>query len=88
MLEVGKRARRQARHRGPAWAEENAETLSFAGASFDAYTIAFGIRNVTDIRPALAEAHRVLKLGGRFCCLEFSTDQMAGLRDALRSLFA
>lgn len=54
------------------WQTQNAETLSFAPAAFDAYTIAFGIRNVTDIPAALAEAHRVLKFGGRFFCLEFS----------------
>ena len=73
---------------GLVWSEQNAETLSFADRSFDAYTIAFGIRNVTDIPAALREAHRVLKIGGRFFCLEFSTDQLAGLRDALRDLFA
>ena len=50
----------------------NAETLGFPDKSFDAYTIAFGIRNVTHIDRALAEAHRVLKPGGRFLCLEFS----------------
>ncbi|MEE4348743.1 MAG: class I SAM-dependent methyltransferase [Pacificimonas sp.] len=54
------------------WQVENAETLSFGDAAFDAYTIAFGIRNVTDIPAALGEAHRVLKFGGRFFCLEFS----------------
>ena len=54
--------------------------LSFADRSFDAYTIAFGIRNVTDIPAALAEAHRVLKTGGRFFCLEFSQTALAGLR--------
>ncbi len=52
--------------------EGNAETLPFPDRSFDAYTIAFGIRNVTHIDRALAEAHRVLKIGGRFLCLEFS----------------
>jgi demethylmenaquinone methyltransferase / 2-methoxy-6-polyprenyl-1,4-benzoquinol methylase len=52
--------------------EGNAEELPFETASFDAYTIAFGIRNVTHIDKALAEAHRVLKVGGRFLCLEFS----------------
>jgi demethylmenaquinone methyltransferase/2-methoxy-6-polyprenyl-1,4-benzoquinol methylase len=52
--------------------EGNAEKLPFADRSFDAYTIAFGIRNVTRIDAALAEAHRVLKIGGRFLCLEFS----------------
>jgi demethylmenaquinone methyltransferase/2-methoxy-6-polyprenyl-1,4-benzoquinol methylase len=50
----------------------NAEALPFPGRSFDAYTIAFGIRNVTRIDKALAEAYRVLKTGGRFLCLEFS----------------
>jgi demethylmenaquinone methyltransferase / 2-methoxy-6-polyprenyl-1,4-benzoquinol methylase len=51
----------------------NAETLPFPDRSFDAYTIAFGIRNVAHIGAALGEAFRVLKPGGRFLCLEFST---------------
>ncbi|NKB49188.1 MAG: bifunctional demethylmenaquinone methyltransferase/2-methoxy-6-polyprenyl-1,4-benzoquinol methylase UbiE [Alphaproteobacteria bacterium] len=50
----------------------NAEELPFADASLDAYTIAFGLRNVTHIDKALAEARRVLKPGGHFLCLEFS----------------
>jgi len=50
----------------------NAETLPFAADHFDAYTIAFGIRNVPDLDAALGEAYRVLKPGGRFLCLEFS----------------
>jgi demethylmenaquinone methyltransferase / 2-methoxy-6-polyprenyl-1,4-benzoquinol methylase len=50
----------------------NAEALAFPDQSFDAYTIAFGIRNVPDIPKALREAYRVLKPGGRFMCLEFS----------------
>jgi demethylmenaquinone methyltransferase / 2-methoxy-6-polyprenyl-1,4-benzoquinol methylase len=50
----------------------NAESLAFPDQSFDAYTIAFGIRNVTHIDKALAEAYRVLKPGGRLLCLEFS----------------
>ena len=50
----------------------NAETLPFPDKTFDAYTIAFGIRNVTRIDKALAEAYRVLKTGGRFLALEFS----------------
>lgn len=50
----------------------NAERLAFPDCSFDAYTIAFGIRNVTHIDRALAEAYRILKPGGRFLCLEFS----------------
>ncbi len=54
----------------------NAEALPFENARFDAYTIAFGIRNVTHIDKALAEAFRVLKPGGRFLCLEFSSVEM------------
>lgn len=56
--------------------EGNAESLPFENGRFDAYTIAFGIRNVTHIDRALAEAYRVLKPGGRFLCLEFSQCQM------------
>ena len=52
--------------------EANAEALPFEDNSFDAYTIAFGIRNVPRMDLALAEAYRVLKFGGRFLCLEFS----------------
>jgi demethylmenaquinone methyltransferase / 2-methoxy-6-polyprenyl-1,4-benzoquinol methylase len=63
------------------WSEQNAESLSFDDRSFDAYTIAFGIRNVTRIDLALAEAHRVLKRGGRFFCLEFSTTLWPGFAD-------
>lgn len=51
----------------------NAEALSFPDRRFDAYTIGFGIRNVTRVEAALAEAYRVLKPGGRFLCLEFSS---------------
>ncbi len=54
----------------------NAEVLPFPDKTFDAYTIAFGIRNVTHIDRALAEAFRVLKTGGRFLCLEFSECQV------------
>ncbi|MDX2307064.1 MAG: bifunctional demethylmenaquinone methyltransferase/2-methoxy-6-polyprenyl-1,4-benzoquinol methylase UbiE [Hyphomicrobium sp.] len=56
--------------------EGNAEALPFEDRSFDAYTISFGIRNVTHIDRALAEAYRVLKTGGRFLCLEFSEVQV------------
>ncbi|MBC7505713.1 MAG: class I SAM-dependent methyltransferase [Sandarakinorhabdus sp.] len=78
MLEVGiERAARTA-VTSLVWREENAETLSFPDRSFDAYTIAFGIRNVTDIPAALREAHRVLAFGGRFFCLEFSTTEWPG----------
>ena len=54
----------------------NAEALPFPDRTFDAYTIAFGIRNVTHIEAALREAYRVLKIGGRFLCLEFSEVQV------------
>ena len=54
----------------------NAEDLPFEDKSFDAYTIAYGIRNVPRIDKALREAHRVLKRGGRFMCLEFSNVNM------------
>jgi demethylmenaquinone methyltransferase / 2-methoxy-6-polyprenyl-1,4-benzoquinol methylase len=63
------------------WSEQNAETLTFDDNSFDAYTIAFGIRNVTFIDKALKEAHRVLKRGGRFYCLEFSTTLWPGFAE-------
>jgi demethylmenaquinone methyltransferase / 2-methoxy-6-polyprenyl-1,4-benzoquinol methylase len=66
---------------GLTWSEQNAETLTFDDRSFDAYTIAFGIRNVTHIDKALAEAHRVLKRGGRFFCLEFSTTLWPGFAE-------
>ena len=78
MLAVGmERARKQGID-GLSWQVENAEQLSFADARFDAYTIAFGIRNVTDIPAALGEAHRVLKRGGRLFILEFSTSEWPG----------
>ena len=64
------------------WSCQNAETLSYPDRSFDAYTIAFGIRNVTHIDRALAEAFRVLKFGGRFFCLEFSTTTWPGFKEA------
>jgi demethylmenaquinone methyltransferase/2-methoxy-6-polyprenyl-1,4-benzoquinol methylase len=65
---------------GMSWAVGNAECLPFPDMSFDAYSIAFGLRNVTDIDAALAEAHRVLRPGGRFFCLEFSRVAIAPLR--------
>ena len=57
----------------------NAESLPLPDASFDAYTIAFGIRNVPRIEAALSEARRVLRPGGRFLCLEFSAVDVPGL---------
>jgi demethylmenaquinone methyltransferase/2-methoxy-6-polyprenyl-1,4-benzoquinol methylase len=78
MLQVGAERARQRKITGLTWKVENAEKLSFADGVFDAYTIVFGIRNVTDIPAALREAHRVLKRGGRFFCMEFSTSDWPG----------
>jgi ubiquinone/menaquinone biosynthesis methyltransferase len=58
--------------RGLRFMQGNAQALEFEDNSFDLYTIAFGLRNVTDVDMALREANRVLKPGGRFICLEFS----------------
>jgi demethylmenaquinone methyltransferase/2-methoxy-6-polyprenyl-1,4-benzoquinol methylase len=80
MLAVGReRAIKLAREDAITFTEGNAETLPFADKSFDAVTIAFGIRNVPRIDVALTEAFRVLKLGGKFLCLEFSAVDMPGL---------
>lgn len=78
MLEVGKKRAERRGFTGLTWKVENAEKLSFANAAFDAFTIVFGIRNVTDIQAALGEAHRVLKRGGRFYCMEFSSSDWPG----------
>lgn len=78
MLGVGRQRAETRELAGLTWKRENAEALTFPAWSFDAYTIAFGIRNVTDIPAALLEAHRVLKHGGRFYCLEFSTSDWPG----------
>ncbi|HEY8594070.1 MAG TPA: bifunctional demethylmenaquinone methyltransferase/2-methoxy-6-polyprenyl-1,4-benzoquinol methylase UbiE [Devosiaceae bacterium] len=73
MLRVGEERARNWRFAGQlSFVQANAEDLPFDDASFDAYTIAFGIRNVPRIEKALSEAHRVLRRGGRFLCLEFS----------------
>jgi demethylmenaquinone methyltransferase/2-methoxy-6-polyprenyl-1,4-benzoquinol methylase len=88
MLDVG-RARAAKRHLDDriAFVEGNAEALAFADKGFDAYTIAFGIRNVPRIDLALGEAFRVLQPGSRFLCLEFSTVDVPGL-DRLYDLFS
>jgi demethylmenaquinone methyltransferase / 2-methoxy-6-polyprenyl-1,4-benzoquinol methylase len=78
MLEVGKERARRRGVAGLTWKVENAEALSFPAATFDAFTIVFGIRNVTDIPAALREAQRVLKRGGRFLCMEFSSSDWPG----------
>jgi demethylmenaquinone methyltransferase/2-methoxy-6-polyprenyl-1,4-benzoquinol methylase len=73
MLEVGRdRAVDRGLLQGLTWTTGDAEDLPFPDRTFDGYTIAFGLRNVTHIDKALAEAQRVLKPGGRFYCLEFS----------------
>ncbi|MEW9807169.1 bifunctional demethylmenaquinone methyltransferase/2-methoxy-6-polyprenyl-1,4-benzoquinol methylase UbiE [Mesorhizobium sp. ZMM04-5] len=77
MLAVGRdRAEKKGYADAVDFVEANAEELPFADETFDAYTIAFGIRNVPRIDVALAEAFRVLKPGGRFLCLEFSEVDM------------
>ena len=77
MLTVGRdRAEKKGLSGNTDFVEANAEELPFADSTFDAYTIAFGIRNVPRIDVALGEAFRVLKPGGRFLCLEFSEVEM------------
>ncbi|MDE0925016.1 bifunctional demethylmenaquinone methyltransferase/2-methoxy-6-polyprenyl-1,4-benzoquinol methylase UbiE [Aurantimonas coralicida] len=77
MLGVGaERAVKRGLDENLVFVEGNAEELKLPDASFDAYTIAFGIRNVPRIDAALSEAYRVLKPGGRFMCLEFSEVDM------------
>lgn len=62
------------------WTVADAQKLPFDDNSFSAYTIAFGIRNVTNIEKVLHEAYRVLQPGGRFLCLEFSHLENKGLQ--------
>lgn len=79
MLDVGReRAARRRLDDRVTFTAGNAESLPFPNRSFDAVTIAFGIRNVPRIEAALAEFHRVLRHGGRFLCLEFSTVDVPG----------
>jgi len=88
MLGVGgERAREQGLDDAIAFVDANAESLPFPDKSFDAVSIAFGIRNVPRIDVALSEMHRVLRLGGRFLCLEFSNVDVPGL-DALYELYS
>jgi len=81
MLGVGRERAAKRALTGLEWRVENAEKLSFADAAFDAYTIVFGIRNVSDIPAALQEAHRVLRRGGRFFCMEFSRSDWPGFAE-------
>jgi demethylmenaquinone methyltransferase/2-methoxy-6-polyprenyl-1,4-benzoquinol methylase len=84
MIEIGRR-RREGRRLS--FVRGNAESLPFPDRSFDAYTVAFGMRNLTHLKPALDEAYRVLKPGGRFLCLEFSSVEMP-LLDALYDAYS
>jgi len=81
MLDVGIERAMDRGLDGLSWSCQNAEELSYPDRQFDAYTIVFGIRNVTHIDKALSEAHRVLTFGGRFLCMEFSTTQWAGFKE-------
>ncbi len=81
MLDVGIERAMERGITGLAWSCQNAETLTYPSRTFDAYTIVFGIRNVTHIDRALAEAYRVLRRGGRFYCMEFSTTEWPGFRE-------
>lgn len=82
MLEVGKQ---RASERGLAqriqWLQGDACQLDLSDLTYDVYTIAFGLRNVTDIPAALSEAYRVLRPGGQFLCLEFSQVILPFLRE-------
>ena len=86
MLAIG-RERAARTRRDVHFIEANAEALPLPDKSFDAVTIAFGIRNVPRIDAALAEVHRVLKFGGHFLCLEFSSVDVPGL-DRLYDLYS
>ena len=88
MLAVGAELAAERGHDGVVTFEQgNAEHLAYPDCSFDCITIAFGIRNVPRIERALAEAHRVLRIGGRFLCLEFSSVDVPGL-DKLYELYS
>src|SRR5262249_18313761 len=79
MLAVGRaRAAERGLDDAIAFIECNAEALPLADRSYDAVTVAFGIRNVPRIEAALREAYRVLRIGGRFLCLEFSAVDVPG----------
>lgn len=81
MLDVGIERAMDRGIDGLVWSRQNAEDLSFSSRIFDAYTIVFGIRNVTHIDKALAEAYRVLRHGGRFYCMEFSSTEWPGFKE-------
>jgi demethylmenaquinone methyltransferase/2-methoxy-6-polyprenyl-1,4-benzoquinol methylase len=88
MLAVGaERAEKLGLKHAITFEQGNAEELPYPDRAFDCVTIAFGIRNVPRIERALAEAYRVLKIGGRFLCLEFSAVDVPGL-DTLYELYS
>ena len=82
MIEAGRRRRPGPDDGALEWLVGDAQRLPLPDASANAYCIAFGLRNVTDISGALFEARRVLKPGGRFLCLEFSRPTVAAVRQA------
>ncbi|MCB2088204.1 MAG: class I SAM-dependent methyltransferase, partial [Sphingomonadaceae bacterium] len=81
MLDVGIERAMDRGIDGLSWSCQNAEELTYPARTYDAYTIVFGIRNVTHIDKALREAHRVLKYGGRFYCMEFSSTDWPGFKE-------
>jgi demethylmenaquinone methyltransferase/2-methoxy-6-polyprenyl-1,4-benzoquinol methylase len=88
MLSVGRELAAERGHEDAVKFEQgNAEELAYPDRSFDCVTIAFGIRNVPRIERALSEAFRVLRIGGRFLCLEFSSVDVPGL-DKLYELYS
>ena len=88
MLNIGqRRAVQEGFREGLQWVLGDAESLPFVEDSFDVYTIAFGIRNCTQIDRVLQEAHRVLKPGGAFLCLELSPDAFIGSPAWVRRLY-
>jgi demethylmenaquinone methyltransferase/2-methoxy-6-polyprenyl-1,4-benzoquinol methylase len=88
MLSVGRELAEERGHDDAVTFEQgNAEELPYPDRSFDCVTIAFGIRNVPRIERALSEAYRVLRIGGRFLCLEFSSVDIPGL-DKLYELYS
>lgn len=87
MLAYGRTRPEAARYEGLIWLCGDAEALPLPDASQDAYTVSFGLRNISDADRAIAEAHRVLKPGGRFMCVEFSHVAVPGV-DALYDAFS